>query len=113
MARDRAESPRDCIVELPAGDSEPALFRVTGVEPHGWSTILIEDREGRFYVASTATGHLTEIDGSEALRLIENRTYRRWHGDRSWSAYDRLPLVAQSVGRQFAPPESSQSDTSL
>ena len=113
MSRDRAESPRDRIVETPTDRAEQTLFRVAGVEPHGWSTVLIEDSSGRFYFASTATGHLTEIEAGEANRLIQNRTYRRWHGDRSWTAYERLPLVAQSQGRQYFPQDPSGGESTI
>ena len=113
MSRYRAELPHDRIVESRTDRAELTLFRVTGVEPHGWSTVLIEARGGRFYIASTATGHLTEVDADEANRLIQDRTYRRWHGDRSWSVYERLPLIAQSFGRQYLIHDQSEGDTSF
>jgi hypothetical protein len=113
VPRDRAESPRDRIVETQTDRAEQTLFRVAGVEPHGWSTVLIEDGGGRFYIASTTTGHLTEVGADEANRLIQNRTYRRWHGDRSWTVYERLPLVAQSHARQYTAQDPSDGESTI
>lgn len=108
MSRDRAVPPHDRVVE-PAPD-EP-LYRVAGVEPHGWSTVLIEDRSGRFFISSAATGRLLEVRASEAHRMIQDRTYRRWHGDRRWSTLDRLPLVAQVAVRPMTTDDASHVDS--
>jgi hypothetical protein len=103
VTRDRAQSSPDQLIEsVPAG--EP-LFRVVGVEPHGWSTVLIEDQLGRCFIAATASGRLSEIEAAEARRLIQGRTYRRWHGDRSWTTLERMPLLSSAFTREVPPPE--------
>lgn len=107
MPRDRAVSPHDRLV---TADPDGARFRIAGVEPHGWSTVLIEDTAGRHYVLSAATGRLSEVHGAEAQRLFNDRIYRRWNGNRQWSALDRLPLVAQVASRAFDPLDTGQGD---
>jgi hypothetical protein len=72
--------------------NEPVKYRLTAVEPHGWSTVVIEDNAGKVYLAVTASGIMTEISADEANELIQSRAYRRWNGDRSWTDLERLPL---------------------
>ena len=88
-------------------------YRIVGVEPHGWSTVVIEDDSGRFFVAVTASGLLTEIQAHEAEKLVQDRTCRRWNGDRSWTEFERLPLLDSSVTLHGAPDAASSDDVSL
>jgi hypothetical protein len=111
VSRDRAESSDDRVVESEA--KSPALFRVVGVEPHGWSTILIEDQTGRMFIAATATGRLSQIDAEEAATLIQGRTYRKWHGDRAWTPLDHLPLLAPVFSRPVPSPDASSGESAL
>ena len=107
MTPSGASSPDDRLIETPQATSlESPLLRIAGVEPHGWSTILLEDDSGRFYVAVTASGRLSEVSRAEADDLLRIRTYREWHGDRSWSPFERLPLI----GGDFAEPLPTASD---
>jgi coenzyme F420-reducing hydrogenase beta subunit len=105
VARDRAVSTDDRVIDAAPGDD---LYRVSGVEPHGWSTVLIEDQVGRYFVASVVTGRLTEVQSSDAQQMIQRRTYRRWHGDRSWATLDRLPLVANAAPRPMPVPDATE-----
>lgn len=85
----------DHIVEPIAPDAEvAALYRIVGVEPHGWSTVLLEDDAGNWFVAVTASRRLNPIARADAEDLIRNRTYRKWQGGRDWATLDRLPLFA-------------------
>ena len=97
---DPASAPfsEDRVVEPAAATSpETRLFRIGAVEPHGWSTVLLEDERGRWFEAVTASGRLSELSREEVDDLIRNRTYRKWHGDRAWSPLERLPLFGAEV----------------
>jgi hypothetical protein len=80
-------------------------FRIIAVEPHGWSTMLIEDEAGRAFVAATATGRLVEIAAADVDAMLERRTYRPWQGDRRWSSLATLPLLSTARNR---PPSTAQ-----
>jgi hypothetical protein len=101
VASDRTEQPEDRV--LHGGGAIGRRFRILGVEPHGWSTVLIEDEGGRAYVVTSATGRLTEIAAADALDLIDRRTYRPWRGNRDWSDLDHLPLIATARQRPHPP----------
>lgn len=107
MTRTGDESQQDRVLE-PA--LEPVLFRVVGVEPHGWSTVLVEDDAGRCYIAVTSSGRLSELPRAEANELVRTRTYRRWHGDQSWSEFERLPLISSAFSQPAAPTDESTGD---
>jgi hypothetical protein len=88
VTRDRIESTQP---------DAPPLFRIAGVEPHGWSTVLVEEQSGRAFLLATATGRLTEIAPAQARALLADRSYRAWQGDRDWAPLDSLPLIDPGV----------------
>jgi len=102
-----APSPDDQLIETTPTTPEHPLFRIAGVEPYGWSTVLLEDDSGRWYVAVSASGRWSEISSDEADDLFRTRTYREWHGDRSWSPFERLPLLGGGLPQ--SPPTASDS----
>lgn len=107
MSRDRTASPQDRV--LPT-DAEETLYRVVGVEPHGWSTVLIEDQQGRAYVVAAATGRMVQIPHGDAMALVERRTYRPWQGNRAWSPFGRLPLIAAAGSGEAPPPPADAAE---
>ena len=77
----------------PAGD-RGNLYRIHAVEAHSWSTVLIEDKFGRLFLAVSRTGKLSELDRATVDALLRARQYRVWNGDRAWAPLDRLPLLS-------------------
>jgi hypothetical protein len=107
VTRSRGSNPEDRVV---AEESAPErLYRLFAVEPHGWSTVLLEDQLGSIYVASSVTGDLTEISVEDARQRLTDRVYRLWNGERRWSPLESLPLVASAFARDI--PQSPFQDT--
>ncbi len=103
MTRDRDSETTDSIVS----EREPARqqYRLFAVEPHGWSSFMLEDQEGRVYLGSATAGTLISVRQEDVERMLRTRAYRRWNGDRAWTSLDRLPLVAWAFS-QFVPPQN-------
>jgi hypothetical protein len=108
VTSDRTEMAEDRV--LHAGAESENRFRIFAVEPHGWSTILIEDQAGRTYLVTTATGRYTEIPAADTRRMVERRDYRPWHGGRVWSTIEELPLVAGTRQRPHPPADITDGD---
>src|SRR4051812_17315525 len=106
VSRRRSGSLQDRVVE-PAV-AAPARFRVLAVEPHGWSTALVESEQGATFLISTATQSLSELPREEAERLVDERHYRLWNGDRTWRELAALPLVSAA---SFQPQGDGESET--
>ena len=111
MTRSRTSKPEDRVV---AEQSTPAnVYRLFAVEPHGWSTVLLEDRAGSIYLASSATGSLISVSRDDAERMLAERAYRLWQGDRRWAALESLPLVASAFVRDIPQPDHDGADASI
>ena len=100
MSRDRIADTQDRVV-VPEAKGE-RLFRIYAVEPHGWSTVLIEDENMRIFLCSTTAAALTEVSATDAQALLLNRSYRRWFGSSEWAPLSQLPLVAATFSRPTA-----------
>jgi len=100
VSRDRIADAQDHVV-VPDPKVE-RLFRIFAVEPHGWSTVLIEDESQRIFLCSITAAALTEVSAADARALLLNRSYRRWYGSSEWAALSQLPLVAATFSRPSA-----------
>lgn len=107
MSRDRIADAQDHVV-VPEAQPE-RLFRIYAVEPHGWSTVLIEDEGKRIFLCSTTAAALTEVSAADAQALLLNRSYRRWFGSSEWAPLSQLPLVSATFSRPTADHAESSS----
>jgi hypothetical protein len=107
VTRSRGSDLEDKVVSDQS--SSQKLYRLFAVEPHGWSNILLEDQQRAIYLASTATGRLVQISHNDAERLLADRSYRIWRGERRWAPLSSLPLVAAA----FSTPDLSGSDAGI
>lgn len=103
MTRSRMSHPEDRVIADPS--TPEGLYRLFAVEPHGWSTVLLEDQLRSIFLASSATGNLIQVSREEAERMLAERIYRLWQGDRRWAPLESLPLVASAFAR-----DASQTD---
>jgi hypothetical protein len=71
-------------------------YRILAAEAHSWSSLLLEDERGQRYLFVVDTGALTKITATAADDLLAKRTYRSWHGARSWAPLDQFPLLKQA-----------------
>jgi hypothetical protein len=109
VPRNPIPADEDRILSQPSNRVE--LFRLFAVEPHGWSTVLLEDQNRTIYLASTVTGSLSRLSGQEAEGLIAQRAYRMWHGERSWAPLESLPLISSSFARNLAQQSTGDEST--
>jgi hypothetical protein len=86
---------------IPRGGSEQ--YRLFAVEPHGWSSVLVQDRHGAIYIVATAVRSLHRISIEQAELSLTQRKYRLWHGSREWAPLDALPLIAGAFGSAVSP----------
>lgn len=88
----------------PNSSGQTDQYRLLAVEPHGWSSVLVEDRQGAIFIVATAVRSLRRITAEQAELAIAQRTYRLWRGSREWAPLDALPLIAPAFSGEAPPP---------
>lgn len=111
MSRYRTSDRSDSLVKERV--SREQQFRLFAVEPHGWSTFMLEDRQGQIYLGSVKTGTLTPVRHEDAEQMLDTRAYRQWNGDRAWASLDRLPLIAWAFTGNVPPADGAGAETAF